>query len=236
MGWGAIVGGIGGALLGGPAGGAIGSSAGASFDASQAAADQNTANKNLSKRQMRFQERMSSTAHQRQVKDLKAAGLNPILSAQTGASSPAGSMATMQNTEAQTPQAIAAAASTAIQSKRLEQDLKNLKAQEKQINQQTQKTKTETTIMKAQEPEARLRNKVGQYAEQLASSAKGIRKPDKSIVNLVPGVEKYKMHKAQSQAAKNYKNSPAARDKARAQAKKVKKSKPTLRKGNTWKR
>ena len=40
---------------------------------------------------------MANTAHQRQIADLKKAGLNPILSANSGASSPGGAMSTGQN-------------------------------------------------------------------------------------------------------------------------------------------
>lgn len=57
----------------------------------------NNANVESAKKQMEFQERMSSTAHQREVKDLIAAGLNPVLSANNGASSPMGAYANVDS-------------------------------------------------------------------------------------------------------------------------------------------
>lgn len=125
-----IAGGALGGFVGGPLGGIVGSGIGSAFGDMISSDEQRSYNESLissanqynsleAEKNRQFQKMMSDTAHQREIKDLKAAGLNPILSGMggSGSSTPSGSSAQSAAPISNT------AAETALRGKRGDQDI-----------------------------------------------------------------------------------------------------------------
>ena len=103
-------------------------------------ASTNQAQRELAIEQMNFQQHMSDTAHQREVKDLQAAGLNPILSAGgSGSSTPAGAMPTLTPPQINLPDFF----SMGVSMKQLELDQKKLELDKSALDNTVRSTDSE---------------------------------------------------------------------------------------------
>lgn len=110
-------------------------------------AETNNQNKRMAREQMAFQERMSGSAHQREVADLQKAGLNANLSAGgNGSSTPSGASASLTAPQISMPDLFAYGVSL----KQLDQQQQKIDLEAQKLGPGIEKTRAGTAKTKAE--------------------------------------------------------------------------------------
>lgn len=148
----------------------------------------NYARATTAKQNRQFQERMSSTAHQREVADLRAAGLNPVLSAQggRGASSPGGSQAQITDPLINLPE-------TAIKKTQASTARQLADGQIKTLNTQALKNSADTINANADTALKQSQERTQQYLQATESSKERLNSAN--ALQVESGIPKRKLEK-----------------------------------------
>lgn len=175
-----------GTFLGVPGVGSLVGSALDGWDSSNDQGKANNQNVGLAREQMAFQKEMSSTAYQRAMADMKAAGLNPMLAyAQGGASTPSGALG---HVEPKAPIGASSALQAANTSAAVQQVLAS-QAQTDLTRAQADKVRSETMTNRLNS--AKLQAEVSELTERANSHFQGA----------VPQADRVKKLKADTELA-----------------------------------
>jgi len=147
---------------------------GAGLISAFSSAKTNKAQKEVAQSQMDFQRDMSNTAHQREVEDLRLAGLNPILSVNSGASTPLGAMPVLQNPYNDFSADVNSAFRLGME-KKMNKALIDTEASKQAVNvTQAEKNIIEKSILSANAVSAQAEARIKQELSQAWTKSKGV--------------------------------------------------------------